>query len=182
MNSQNIISLIKKDHRPLKAGIRILKSAKATDALKKKTLSNFLRDLELHAKSEERSLYQNTIEDGRIREPVLEGYEEHGLADLLSRQLQKSGFERNWSDEIAAKAKVLAELVEHHVKEEEGIMLPSLREALSTPTLHELGRLYLEEYSLLKTEMKNAQTLRRERAGRRRADVMQDSDFVAISL
>lgn len=151
--AQNIITLIKEDHKPLKAGIKVLTSEKSSDAEKKKTLKRFLIDLKLHSKAEEMSLYANVMKLEDTRAEALEGFEEHNLADLLGTQLEKSGFESNWTEEIAAKAKVLAELVKHHAEEEEEEMLPDLKEALEREELMRLGALYTEKYKLLKRDL-----------------------------
>lgn len=147
--SVSIITLIKNDHRPLKSAIRILKSDSASDWMRTKTLKRFLTDLRRHATSEEKSLYQTLIEREDVRRMILEGYEEHELADLLSAQLERSGYERFWSDEIAAKAKVLADLVEHHLAEEEDELLPALVHAFSAEELRALGRSYCSIYKSL---------------------------------
>lgn len=151
--SQNIIQLIKEDHKDLKAGIKVLTSEKSSEAEKKKALKSFLLNLKLHAKAEEMSLYENTVNNEDTRSEVLEGYEEHSLADLLGSQLEKSGFEHAWSDKIAAKAKVLAELVKHHVQEEEEEMLVDLKESTEREELILLGELYTQNYKQLKKEL-----------------------------
>lgn len=156
MKEQDIVSFIKKDHMPLKEGIRILKSDSVTDSQKKKALKSFLRDLELHAKAEERSLYDNAQTEGDVRSYMLEGYEEHEIADTLALELKALDFEKNWSDKMAAKAKVLAELVEHHVQEEEEEMLPDVQECFSKDELVQLGQLYVQEYRSLEEQLMDA--------------------------
>jgi hemerythrin-like domain-containing protein len=165
--SADIIQIIKDDHKPLKAGIKILKSESKSDSEKINALKQFLHDLEVHAKSEERSLYDNTVEEEEVREPILEGYVEHALADLLSTQLKTADFAKNWTDELAAKAKVLAELVEHHIEEEEEEMLPDLRKAADKETLADLGAIYLKhkkeiEAALAADQGRNKKTQRKE--------------------
>lgn len=85
---------------------------------------------------------------------VLEGFEEHALADLLTAQLERASFERNWSDEVAAKAKVLAELVEHHLKQEEEITLPKMAEVYAVGELREMGRIYSATYEELQAALR----------------------------
>lgn len=142
--STDIIKLIKEDHKPLKAGIKVLKSDSKSAGEKMRALKQFLHDLKVHAKSEERSLYDHEVNEEPVHDSILEGYEEHALADLLAAQLEEAEFAKNWNDKLEAKAKVLAELVEHHVEEEEEEMLPDLREALDKAELQELGAMYLK--------------------------------------
>lgn len=150
---RSIVTVIKEDHIPLKKEIRILKSESATETQKKKSLARFIKALKLHSKSEELSLYRPVIDDDVVRDAVLEGFEEHALADLLVAQLEVAGFEQHWVDEVAAKAKVLAELVEHHVNEEEQELLPKLQAAYDIVSLREFGRVYEETYAVLKREI-----------------------------
>ena len=150
--SMTIIQLIKEDHKPLKEGIKVLTSEKATEAQKKKALKAFLMDLKLHAKAEEMSLYKNIIREDDVRTETLEGVQEHAIADYLAKQLERSGFESQWSDKIEAKAKVLADLVKHHIEEEEEEMLPEVSELFEREELMRLGDLYTERYKELKAK------------------------------
>lgn len=141
---QNIITLIKEDHMPLKEGIRIITNENSKPAEKKRALKAFLKNLKLHAKAEEMSLYYNEVDDKKVRKPILEGYVEHAVADVLARKLEATDIDSGLSDELEARAKVLCELVKHHLEEEETKMLVELKEANSEERLEELGRIYLE--------------------------------------
>lgn len=149
-NNDDIIKLILEDHKSLKYGIKILTSEEASDADKQKALKKFINDLVIHSKVEEQSLYDNVVAVKKLRESILEGYEEHALADILVEQLESSGYESEWDDEIGAKAKVLAELVEHHVEEEEEETLPEVRSAFAKHELVELGQIYLAARSQMR--------------------------------
>jgi|SRR5688572_1980818 len=69
-------------------------------------------------------------------ETVLEGYQEHHVADLILKELHAvaRGDER-WG----AKFKVLKENIEHHIEEEERRMFPAARAVLSREALNDLG-------------------------------------------
>jgi hemerythrin superfamily protein len=149
--SENIIQRIKEDHKPLKAAIQILTSEKKSEAEKKRVLPRFLKDLKLHSKAEEMSVYSQVLNMEETRDTALEGFEEHHLADLLSHQLEKNA--DSWSDTMMAKAKVLAELIQHHIKEEEDEFLPELKEALEKDQLLQMGDLYNRAYRELKKEL-----------------------------
>lgn len=155
---QNIITLIKEDHLPLKEGIRILTNENAKPAEKKRALKAFLKNLKLHAKAEEMSLYYNEVDDKKVRKPILEGYIEHALAEVLAKKLETTNIEEGLSDELEARVKVLAELVKHHVEEEEEEMLVELKESNSEERLEELGRIYLEAKRQLQENLFNAPT------------------------
>ncbi len=146
MEKENIITIIKEDHKPLKEGIQVLISDSAKPSQKKSALKKFLVDLKLHAKTEETSLYDNVVDLKEVHESILEGYEEHAVADMLADELEGSGFESDFTDELQAKAKVLGELVKHHIEEEESEMLPLLKKATNVETLERLGEIYLQVY------------------------------------
>lgn len=158
MEKENIITIIKEDHKPLKEGIQILISDSAKPSQKKSALKKFLIDLKLHAKTEEASLYDNVVDLKEVHESVLEGFEEHAVADMLADELEGSGFESDFTDELQAKAKVLGELVKHHIEEEETEMFPLLKKAANEETLERLGELYLETYKTYASELSDELT------------------------
>lgn len=158
MEKENIITIIKNDHKPLKEGIQILTSESSKPAHKKSALKKFIVDLKLHAKSEEASLYDNIVEKKEVHENVLEAYEEHSVADLLADELEGMDFEQDFSDELQAKSKVLAELVKHHIEEEEEELLVELKKVLSSEELENLGELYKRAYQFLSKEFKDVRT------------------------
>lgn len=120
----DIITLILDDHKPLKSLIKILKdSDKHGLRERRKAFEEFATLLELHAKPEERVLYDHMKHDKELREEALEGDVEHGLADQMVEEAQRTTDTDLWS----ARVKVLAELVEHHIKEEEEELLPDFR-------------------------------------------------------
>ena len=143
----NIISLIKEDHKPLKECIAVLKNAHAASKSKKKILARFLESLSRHAFAEERALYAAMELKGGMNIDVIEALQEHKIAHTLATELEEIGIHGSWSDELSAKSKVLAELVEHHVKEEESKLLPLVRKQSSDEELNEMGERYNEFYA-----------------------------------
>ncbi len=158
MEKENIITIIKHDHKPLKEGIQILTSENSKPAQKKAALKKFLLNLKLHAKSEEASLYEEIVEKKELHDMTLEAFEEHSVADLLSDELEASGYEEDFSDELMAKAKVLAEIVEHHIEEEENEMFSTLKKESSEEELVEMGQEYKKHYQALTREMSTERT------------------------
>ncbi len=80
-----------------------------------------------HARAEEEVVYGVFAAGDEAKDPVAEGYEEHALVHLMCGQLKKLAL----VDEVwRAKAKVLMDLVEHHVREEENEMIPKARKAI----------------------------------------------------
>lgn len=150
--TEDIIYKIKQDHKPLKEYIRIICSEKESDSTKIKTLKSFFKALDLHTKAEEAALYENIVEIEELRDLSLEGFEEHDLADILVQQLKALNFEKNWSDQVEAKAKVFAEVVKHHIDEEEADLLPELKQMMNKDQLLDLGEFYSSVYAGLKAQ------------------------------
>lgn len=152
---QDIIYLIKKDHKSLKESIKVLCQLSSSKNEKIRALRELIGNLNLHAKAEEQALYENIVEEESLRETCLEGFEEHAIADLLAHQFLSQDFEKNWSQEIAAKAVVFAEIVKHHIDEEESDLLPDLKLLMTKERLLDLGKKYQQIYLNLKVEQNN---------------------------
>ena len=148
---QDIIQLILKDHKPLKAMIKIMKSEKGTLAQKKATFEKFAPTLIAHAKPEEKTWYVSMKVTHDMGVEGTEGDVEHGLADQLCTELKAT----TDHDMFMAKIKVLAELVEHHVEEEESVLLPKFRRASSREERRELGQKYLNLQSQFTEDKKS---------------------------
>ena len=141
----DIIQLIMEDHKPLKRLIKVLKKPENSFDMRMKAFTEFAELLVNHAKPEELSLYVNMKQDEDMRSEALEGDVEHGLADQLLEEIKRTEDEDMWT----AKVKVLAELVEHHIEEEEEELLPDYRKNSEIDERIELGQKYLD----LKTKM-----------------------------
>lgn len=139
-SSQDIIKLILIDHKPLKNLIKVLKDSDKNLNVRRKALEEFAPLLINHAQSEERALYSFMERDSKLREESFEGEVEHELAELMLESISVEKNEDMWS----AKVKVLAELVEHHIKEEESEALPDVRKATSLEQRREMGEKYIE--------------------------------------
>jgi hemerythrin-like domain-containing protein len=70
------------------------------------------------------------------RDIVLEGYQEHHVADLLVKELHQLARD---NEQWGAKFKVLKESLEHHIEEEESQMFPAARQVLTREELQALG-------------------------------------------
>ncbi len=70
------------------------------------------------------------------KDTTLEAYEEH---DVLKSMMKKIAALEPGDETFLAKVTVLKEIVEHHVKEEEGEYFPKVREDLGEEALMELG-------------------------------------------
>lgn len=99
-------------------------------------LNTLTAELNLHELVEEKILYPALKAHPETRDIVLEGYQEHHVADVLTRELvQLPSDDEQWG----AKFKVLKESLEHHIKEEEREMFVKARGIFSRDELLRLG-------------------------------------------
>ena len=75
----------------------------------------------MHEAIEEQLLYPALKPHAEARHIVLEGFEEHHVADVVLNELKSVATD---SEKWAAKFKVLKESITHHIKEEERMMFP----------------------------------------------------------
>jgi hemerythrin HHE cation binding domain-containing protein len=131
------ITLLEIDHRRLE---NLLEQGEETTerAIKGRTelLNTLTAELNAHELIEEKLLYPALKEHPQAKDIVLEGYQEHHVADVIVRELHQVG---KGDERWGAKFKVLKENIEHHIKEEEGEMFRTARAVLSREQLQNLG-------------------------------------------
>ena len=108
------LQLLAADHRKVEGLFAAFEKASGT-ATKEKLVKQICTELKVHAQIEE-EIYYPAIR-GKVEEDALdEAYVEHDSAKLLINELEAADPDESFYD---AKVKVLSELIEHHVKEEE---------------------------------------------------------------
>ena len=131
------IALLEADHRRFED---LLKQGEETSerAVRGRTalLKTLTAALNVHELIEEQVLYPALKPHEETRDIVLEGFQEHHVADVLIKELHEVAKD---DEQWGAKFKVLAESLEHHIEEEEGTMFPNARRVLSAEQLRELG-------------------------------------------
>jgi hemerythrin-like domain-containing protein len=85
---------------------------------------------------EEEVFYPRLRDEQKVRDNVLEGLEEHHVADVILDELLDVPPD---SDLWKAKVKVLKENVEHHMDEEEDELLKNAKRVLDRDELNRLG-------------------------------------------
>ena len=111
---QDGLQLLAGDHRKVEDLFAQFEKATGTSA-KEKLVRQICTELKVHAQIEE-EIYYPAIR-GKVDEDALdEAYVEHDSAKLLINELEAAEPDEAYYD---AKVKVLSELIEHHVKEEE---------------------------------------------------------------
>ena len=164
----DILSMIKDQHDVLRESIQVLKDPEAAVHLKQKHLAQFIPYLKMHSEAEEQTIYSTLKEIDDAQTATIEAYTEHSLAKSLVSELETKDYSRVWTNEIEAKAKVLAELVEHHADEEEEQFFEKARQNLAKIELKALGEefyLRCQEYQV--RESKQIQSGRQRDHGNR---------------
>jgi hemerythrin-like domain-containing protein len=131
------IEILEREHRRfeqlLKQGEETTERARTT---RRELLATLTAELNAHELMEEKVLYPALQAHPQARDIVLEGYEEHHVADLIVQELHDVAT----NDEAwGAKFKVLKENIEHHIEEEEGEMFRTARSIFSREELRELA-------------------------------------------
>ena len=132
------VKLLEKDHRRFE---KLMEEGEETTARarkrRKEVLSTLAAEIVAHERKEEKVLYPALKRHSEARDIVLEGYQEHHVADVLIGELKNMDpADERWG----AKFKVLKESLEHHIEEEEGHMFRTARSVLGRDRLEELGR------------------------------------------
>ena len=138
----DILKTLKEEHNEVKALLADLQVA--TGAAQRKALVRSIRNaLVPHTKAEQKVVYDAVLalRDKDAQTDGYEGYLEHELA---SSALQRLGSIRDAaSPEHHATGKVLMELVEHHIREEEGNVWSDARQHFSDEERVRMNRRYL---------------------------------------
>lgn len=136
----DIVNIILEDHKPLKKLIEVMKDSDRTADERFRAFKEFAPTLVAHAKPEEEILYTYMKKEDQLREEGFEGDVEHQIADQLLEEIKRTTDE----DLRSARIKVLAELVEHHIEEEEEELLPNFKKYSEQKVRFDLGNRFLE--------------------------------------
>jgi hemerythrin superfamily protein len=138
----NAITMLKADHAAVKRLLRELTETGDRAVKQRENLvSRIERELKMHSQLEEEIFYPafKALSAGSDAEDLFyEASEEHHLVDIVLPALKAANPR---SHEFEAKAKVLKDLVEHHIKEEEGQMFVQARSLFEDDQLRELGEM-----------------------------------------
>jgi hemerythrin-like domain-containing protein len=130
--------MLKADHTKVK---QLLRRLNETNGVKQREhlCGEIEREIKMHSQIEEEIFYPAFKAATRRSEEehlFYEATEEHHVVDMVLPALTAANPK---SHEFEAKAKVLMDLIEHHIKEEEREMFTAAREALDEEQLRELG-------------------------------------------
>jgi hemerythrin-like domain-containing protein len=138
--NMNAIEILKADHEKVKSILGQL--SESTDrALKKRVelLDKLEMEISIHTRLEEEILYPAFKEAGTKEQDIMyfEAKEEHRTVDsLVLPDLKQTD---PGTPEFAGRVKVVKELLEHHIEEEETEMFPQAKKLLGKEKLDDLG-------------------------------------------
>jgi hemerythrin superfamily protein len=138
----DILDTLKQEHRDVAELLdRMVESASAAE--RKKLLAAIKATLVPHLRAEEKIVYDAVLAlRGKEQQTHgEEGYMEHKLGDRVLSSLGK--MDNAISPEFSAAAKVLKELVEHHVEEEEKNIWADVENNFSDADRREMNRKFL---------------------------------------
>lgn len=140
----DIFQMVKSDHKKIKD---LFKKAKGkakgeTQELSEDIYGEIEKELQGHMEAEEKTFYSTLEKEESLREITLKGYEEHGIIKKILEEMDKiSKGDEKWM----AKFHVMKEMVERHIKEEEGDLFKKARKVIKKDQAQELGKSFEEE-------------------------------------
>lgn len=153
----NAIVLLTNDHKLVKKLLEEL-SATTERAVKKRAelLQRIEQEVRIHTQLEEEILYPAIKQAGGKEEAKMyyEAKEEHRTVDsLVMPDLLETD---TGTVEFAGRVKVMKELLEHHIEEEESELFPTARKLLGKDALEAMGQAMEAQKKLLKGEQRAA--------------------------
>lgn len=124
------IKLLKDDHKKVSELFKKFKNAgDKAHALKRKIGDQIIEELKVHTRIEEEILYPalDALAKDKTKKMVAEAYEEHSLINELLSELKNC---QPTDRKFGAKFKVVIDLVQHHVEEEENELFPNAKKLL----------------------------------------------------
>ena len=139
--------LLKQQHDEVKRLFKQFEAAR-DDAGKQELFDQIADDFAAHGEIEEKIFYP-AVYVGSLQQKLQEAVEEHLAAKRIAADL----LDLDPSDgQFDAKMKVLQELIEHHVEEEEGELFPLVRQNFAREELDALGEQMEQMFQQLKQD------------------------------
>ncbi len=141
-SNESIYDLLKKDHKEVKKLFKqILDECKPDEA----TYNQIRNALQVHMRGEEEYFYP-AIKDGQdARILSNEAVVEHNSAKMLMDEIDNTDEDNEmWLPRV----KVLSEMIDHHVEDEEGDLFDEAKKLLNENQEREIGQKFLEIKSM----------------------------------
>ncbi|HLV32937.1 MAG TPA: hemerythrin domain-containing protein [Chitinispirillaceae bacterium] len=139
--ADNLFTQLHQEHQNFKMLFEQILDQKNVDA-KIDLFNNLKKALIPHMKSEEMVFYPELYNHEDTKEMSLEALEEHHVAEAALMELSKSDpFMENWRP----KAKVLSEILNHHIEEEESEIFNAARDIIPQNRQNEIYTQYIQK-------------------------------------
>jgi len=141
-SSKTVLALID-DHEKIRIELEYLRDIDFSLQDRRAAFMRLIPSLVSHTQREEKTIYSfmNASLNENLKHMALEGIEEHLMADRLIKEMNS---DQTSTEAWSAKAKVLAELLKHHIDEEEIEVFPLLKKNLNETTDEVLLERYQE--------------------------------------
>lgn len=145
----DILDTLAEEHEVVAAFLQELVDGKSS-AQRASTLKQIKKNLIPHARAEENVLYNALLRVKKkdTKTDAEEGFVEHSLIDVLLKTL--TGMRDKMSPRFGATAKVLMEVVTHHVREEEDDLFSDAKKSFPTEERQKMNRTYLTKKKSVK--------------------------------
>lgn len=141
----SVIDLILIDHRYVKQCIEVFLNDSEDKRVKLSMARSFLDALIQHTSAEKKVIYVPLESHEELHFNILEAEVEHGnILQKVKALRNKLTRVRILRDELEAELKVLAEMVKHHLMEEESELLPKIKEHVDDQSLGDMGRNFMK--------------------------------------
>ncbi len=179
-NKFNIVDILLLDHKYLKECIKVLKDDDEDNRIKLRFSKSFLDAVAKHSEAEKKAVYAPLLKVKDLRREIIEGEIEHGIVDAKVKMLtaKLTGL-RTLSEELEIEMKVLAELLEHHIKEEESEMFPKMRKDLDSIILNEMGFQFMKLRKFSEKDLHQYPKLQKEVTGLKKLGHRISGSFIA---
>jgi hemerythrin superfamily protein len=134
----NAIQLLKSDHRRVEELFREYERTNGRKTNKRGIVQRIIKELSAHTEAEERIFYPAVVAGApEVRRLVLKAIEEHHVMKLELAELERmNADDERWE----AKVLFLMDAVRMHVVEEEGVLFPTVRDAIPKRAFDRLGQ------------------------------------------
>lgn len=130
--AHELMETLKKEHDEVKNIMGKLSDGSGRSKSRQALFLKFKEELIPHMKGEEKHLYPALMEKKQARMKAMEAIEEHQAASTVLKSLDKLDMDaENWP----AKMKVLKEMIEHHIEEEEEAVFEAAEDSLDEDRL-----------------------------------------------
>lgn len=144
--AENIVNAMLKKHHELRERIQVIKSHESTSVDKQRAVLDLVGIWMAHSQAEENTLYEELANSTELKLTLDAAFEEQAMAQIVIEELEDLNFRLNWTSAIEKKAKTLAEIIEHHLKNDETTYLKLFLSLLSEEDLQLLGHEFTREF------------------------------------